>query len=196
MMGNNNRPKPGSQIKVEPIRRQEDINRIKALLTNHPRNLALFTLGINTNLRASDLIRITTGQITEIGPGESFELREKKTSKIRRITLNNGTHAVIQKWIGVGCLRQRDPIFRSQRGGRLTVAAVNHLVKGWCREIGLAGNYGSHTLRKTWGYHAWRAGIDLPRLMVIFNHSSQRQTLDYLCIQAEEIKDVYMSVEL
>ena len=47
-------------------------------------------------------------------------------------------------------------------------------------------------LRKTWGYHQRVTfGVDLPRLMVCFNHSTQRQTLDYLCIQPEEIKDVY-----
>ena len=34
-------------------------------------------------------------------------------------------------------------------------------------------------------------GVDLPRLMACFNHSSQKQTLDYLCIQPEEVKDVY-----
>lgn len=114
----NNRPKPGDRIKVEPIRRQQDIDRIKTLLADQPRNLALFALGINTNLRASDLTRITTGQIAEVGPGESFELREKKTGKIRRITLNNGTHRAIREWIEVGGLRQRDPLFRSQRGGK------------------------------------------------------------------------------
>jgi hypothetical protein len=56
----------------------------------------------------------------------------------------------------------------------------------------LKGNYGSHTLRKTFGYHQRVTfGVDLPRLMVVFNHSTQKQTLDYLCIQPKEIKDVY-----
>jgi len=72
------------------------------------------------------------------------------------------------------------------------VPSVHKLLKGWCSEINLKGNYGSHTLRKTWGYHQRVTfGVDLPRLMVCFNHSTQRQTLDYLCIQPEEIKDVY-----
>jgi hypothetical protein len=76
----------------------------------------------------------------------------------------------------------------------LTVPSVHRLVKGWCRDINLKGNYGSHTLRKTWGYHQRVTfGVGLPELMVAFNHSTQRQTLDYLCVQPEEIKNIYQN---
>ena len=87
-------------------------------------------------------------------------------------------------------------MFLSQRGNEsLTTSAVNALVKQWCKEIDLKGNYGSHTLRKTWGYHQHHTfKTPLPLLMDLFNHSSQRQTLDYLCIQPEERKAVYKNV--
>jgi len=191
-----NHPKIGSQIKVEPIRSKSDISKIKELLEDQPRNLALFTLGINTNLRASDLIKLKTGQILTLDTSGSFEIREQKTGKLRRLTLNNGTLQIVKSWIRIGNLAPDDPLFISQRENALTVSSVNRLVKSWCRKIGLTGNYGSHSLRKTFGYHAWKAGIDLPRLMTVFNHSSQKQTLDYLCIQAEEIQEVYLKVEL
>jgi len=55
---NPNHPKPGSSIKVDPIRNKRDIATIKKMLADRPRDPALFTLGINTNLRASDLLRI------------------------------------------------------------------------------------------------------------------------------------------
>ncbi len=52
-----------------------------------------------------------------------------------------------------------------------------------------------HTLRKTWGYHQRVSfNVGIPELMVCFHHSTQRQTLDYLCIQPEEIKSVYLNV--
>jgi len=48
------------------------------------------------------------------------------------------------------------------------------------------------SLRKTWGFHQRVSfGTDLPTLMVCFNHSTQKQTLDYLCVQPEEIRNVY-----
>jgi hypothetical protein len=66
------------------------------------------------------------------------------------------------------------------------------MVKAWCKAIKLKGNYGSHTLRKTWGYHQRVTyQVDIPTLMVCFNHATQKQTLDYLCIQPEEITNVF-----
>jgi len=59
-------------------------------------------------------------------------------------------------------------------------------------DVGFAKICKKHNIRKTWGYHQRVTfGVDLPRLMVCFNHSTQRQTLDFLCIHPEEIKDVY-----
>ena len=49
---NFNHPEKGSQIKVEPIKLKRDIQTIKKLLADKPLDLALFTVGINTNLRA------------------------------------------------------------------------------------------------------------------------------------------------
>jgi integrase len=190
---NQNRPKKGDQIKVDPIRKRKDIESIKKLLGDDPRNSALFTIGINTNLRASDLLRIKVGQVRDLKPGDEIELKEKKTGKSRRITLNKACVQAIQRLLASRPYADDDLLFTGQRGP-LTVPSVHRLVKGWCRAINLKGNYGSHSLRKTWGYHQRVTfGVDIPRLMVCFNHSTQRQTLNYLCIQPEEIKDVYQN---
>jgi integrase len=190
---NTNRPQPGSQIKVDPIRKLKDIDSIKKILADNPRNLAIFVLGINTNLRASDLLRITVGQVRGLKPGDEIALREKKTCKPRRITLNKACIEALQRLLATRSYDDADPLFLGQRGV-LTVPSVHFLVKSWCKAIHLKGNYGSHSLRKSWGYHQRVTfGVDIPRLMVCYNHSTQRQTLDYLCIQPEEIKDVYQN---
>lgn len=188
---NGNHPRVGDEIKVEPIRLTKDIKAIKKLLADNPRDLALFVLGINTNLRSSDLLRITAGQVRNLREMDEIELREQKTQKRRRISLNKACIDAIG-----GLLKSRDypddePIFSGQRGP-LTVPSVNRLVKGWCRAINLLGNYGSHTLRKTWGFHQRVSfGRGVAELMVCFNHSSERQTLAYLCVQPEELKSIY-----
>jgi integrase len=188
---NFNRPDKGDTIKVDPIRKLKDIDSIKKLISDNARDLTLFTIGINTNLRASDLLRIKVGQVRDLKPGDEIELKEKKTGKLRRVTLNKACVQAIQRLLASRSYEDADPLFVGQRGP-LTVPSVHRLVKGWCRDINLKGNYGSHTLRKTFGYHQRVTfGTDIPRLMVVFNHSTQRQTLDYLCIQADEIKDVY-----
>jgi integrase len=93
---NTNRPAKGSQIKVQPITRLKDIKAIKKLLADNPRDFCLFVLGINTNLRASDLTQITVGMVKDKKAGDDLELKEKKTGKTRRITLNNTAVGAIQ----------------------------------------------------------------------------------------------------
>ena len=189
---NFNHPKKGSKLKVEPIKDLKDIKTLKSLLKERPRDLALFTVGVNTNLRASDLLSIKAGTVRGLNPMDEIEVRERKTGKARRINLNKACNDAIQGLLASAPYEDGDLLFRSQRGEVLTVPSVNRLVKEWCRAINLKGQYGAHTLRKTWGYQQRVAfGRGLPELMVCFNHSTQRQTLEYLCIQPEEIRSVY-----
>ena len=191
---NKNHPKKDAQIKVDPIRNPKDIQAIKKILADKPRDYCLFTLGINTNLRASDLLSIEYDQVAGMSAGDELVLKEKKTRKERRITLNQSAIEGIQRLLDSAEYNDGDFLFKGQRG-LLTVPSVNRLVKSWCADINLKGNYGSHTLRKTFGYHQRvQLNTSIPELMVMFNHSTQRQTLDYLCIQADEIKDAYMKL--
>ncbi|GAM11371.1 putative integrase/recombinase YoeC [Geobacter sp. OR-1] len=190
-----NHPKIGDNIKVDPIRNVKDIKNIKKLLADHPRNLALFITGINTNLRASDLLKITVGQVKHLSPGDHFTTKEKKTGKPRNITINTTVYDSVRALLDTMPEAGDDePIFQSRKGGKpLSVPYLNSLVKGWCDAVNLKGNYGSHTLRKTFGYiHRTIHGTDIPTLMTMFNHSTQKQTLAYLGIQPEEIKAAYL----
>jgi integrase len=188
---NFNHPKKGSSIKVEPIKSKKHIQTIKKLLVYKPLDYALFVIGINTNLRASDLLRIKVGQVRDLQPNGEVVINEQKTRKKRRINLNKACIEAIQGLLASRKYSDEDYLFTGQRG-RLTVPTVGQKVKTWCRAINLRGNFSSHSLRKSWGFHQRVTfGNDLPRLMVCFNHSTQRQTLDYLCIQPEEIKNVY-----
>jgi len=193
-MANVNHPKAGDKIAVSPIRDLRDIKAIKKLLANHPRNLALFITGINTNLRASDLVRIKAKDVKDLKAGDELELKEKKTGKLRRITLNKSVVQAIQNLLKSRDYQEDDNLFMGKRGP-LAAISITALVKSWCKAINLnGGNYGAHTLRKTWGYHQRVTfGKGLPELMVCFNHASQRQTLDYLCIQPEEVRNIYLN---
>ena len=192
MAGNPNHPKKGSITKVEPIRSERDIRNIKRLLRDHPRNFAIFTFGININLRASDLVLLTVGNLRGLRPGDAFTIREKKTGKMKSITLNKTVYDAILPLLGNRS--DSDPLFVSEKTGKaLNPITLNLLVKGWCRETNIRGNYGSHTLRKTFGYiHRTVFNTDIPTLMMMYNHANQRQTLDYLCIQEAEIQCAYL----
>jgi integrase len=191
MAGNN--PKAGSIISVVPIKSVKDISTIKRLLADRPRDLALFVVGINTALRASDLLALTAGQVRAIlADGEDGGLvRETKTGKRRRIVFNGAARTALQRLLATREYGVADPIFQGQRGA-MSASYLCRMVAGWCAAINLRGHYGSHSLRKTWGYHQRVTfGVDIPTLMDALGHSTQRQTLSYLCIQPAEIKGAF-----
>ncbi|MCD4687207.1 MAG: tyrosine-type recombinase/integrase, partial [Anaerolineae bacterium] len=65
-----------------------------------------------------------------------------------------------------------------------------------CREVGLRGNYGTHSLRKTWGYHARINGVDLALIMHRLNHADLAYTKRYLGITDEELEAVVQRLNL
>ena len=140
-------------------------------------------------------MNITVGHVQILEPGDDLVLTEQKTGKERRITLNAVCVAAIENLLASQQAHEDDdPVFKSRKGGKLCVQSVHRLVNGWCRQINLTDNYGSHSLRKTWGYHQRVTfGADLPTIMTCFNHSTQRQTLKYLCVQPGEVKAIYQN---
>lgn len=200
---NRNHPAKGSVIKAEPIRNRDSIQKIKAALYRNPRDYCLFVLGINTAFRAGELLSLNCGQVAHLCAGDELELLQQKTGKRRSVTLNKVAVNAISRW-----LREHpnpvaaSPLFQSRRGGALQVSTVSNMVKLWCESAGLKGNYASHTMRKTWGFHQARSDSHLnkqmimPRLMKAFGHSSEAQTMRYLCISNAEVSALYLGLEL
>jgi integrase len=196
-MTRDNRPRKGAHIKVEPIRYLADIKRIKNFLVNRPRDLALFTLGINSPLRVSDLLRLTYDQVRGLSPGDFLVIHEKRTGRRFKVGFNNACCAAIANLDAAhpdrsGRKTASHFLFSSRRGDVLLPSSVHRLAKSWCKAIGLEGNYGANSLRKTWGYHQFATfGTDLSRLSTYFNHATRRQTLDYLCLSPEDFKSIF-----
>jgi integrase len=206
---NPNHPKLGDTIKVEPIRTVNAINRIRSDLASSPRNFALFVVGINTAYRASELLSIKVGQVRHLNPGDRLEIKQQKTKKYRAVTLNRSCVDAIQgllEHLDRKALRMRNLTWVDDESflfaGReptepLKVSTLNNLVKEWCSRARVAGNFGSHSLRKTWGYmQRTKKDVSVALLMQAFGHATQQQTLAYLCIQEKEIESIYTELEL
>lgn len=196
-MRNPNHPKKGSSIKVEPIRQKAAIERIKGRLLHEGklRDHCLFTLGVNTAYRANELLSLQVGQVAHLMVGDELSLKQSKNKKYRTVKLRRVSVDAIRLYLEndprMQGLPPEAPLFYSQKGTVLTVPSVVKMVKKWCDEAGCKGNYGSHTMRKTWGYWQRKRGMKVEVLMEAFGHATQRQTLAYLCIQPEEVADLY-----
>jgi integrase len=201
---NPNHPKLGCSIKVEPLRSKSEIDSIKSILTNNPRDYCLFTLGINTAFRANELVSITVGQVKRLKAFDTLTVKQSKTNKYRTVTINKVAYEAIQSCLYSHPSPNEDtsPLFCSTTTGRaLKPSTLSKYMKQWCRLAGLEGQYASHTIRKTWGYQIYRhhnhtsdqkqGSRKIAELMLAFGHKTERQTLEYLCISDSEIQSLY-----
>ncbi|EFI35194.1 integrase family protein [Desulfonatronospira thiodismutans ASO3-1] len=190
-----NHPIKGSSIRVEPIRRLEDIKAIKKLLRDSPRDLLLFTMGINNGLRIGDLLRLKVEDVQHLRPNEYLRIKEQKTGKHNVLLINKTVHKAMANYMEKLCPDSADYLFKSRKSGRaISVEHANRMVKNWCRQINLRGNYGTHTLRKTFGYiQRVHYGVGYELLCKRFNHSSSSVTMRYLGIEESEVNDILMN---
>jgi len=192
---NPNHPKTGDQIRVDPIRRLEDIKAIKCMLSDKPRDLLLFTIGINNGLRAGDLLRMKVKDVRHLKEGDGINIRETKTGKDNILMVNKPVYKVLRNYLEKVDPGDDDFLFTSRkRKTPLLVPSVNGLIKRWTKAINLRGNYGAHTLRKTFGYIQRKEyQVSWEILANRFNHSAPAVTRHYLGITKDEVSKILLN---
>lgn len=166
---------------VEPIREKRKIKQLKKLLKRQSlRNHFLFILGINTGLRISDLLRL---KVADVRNKTHILITEKKTDKRKKFKLNDKLRKAIDKYtLGK---RNDEYLFPSTSGNKpITRVRAYQIINGAARMIGLT-EIGTHTLRKTFGYHFYQRTRDIATLQMIFNHSHPSITLRYIGINQD-----------
>lgn len=191
---------------VQPIRDKKQIEAIKRHLKGNEygaRDLCLFTLGINSGLRVSDLLQLTVGDVVDAGgkPLDRITLRETKTGKSKSFPISTTAAKAIKDYLatrpGAGA---DEPLFLSRKSrtgdGHLRRAQAYELINGAARAVGITDPIGTHTLRKTFGYWAYKDGKDITLIQKLLNHASPAVTLAYIGITQDELDDVYLSLNL
>jgi integrase len=198
MNGNRNHPARGSFITVEPFREEKDIKAIRKLLSDNPRNHLLFVMGINNGLRVGDLLKLKVRDVRYMKIDDFMSIKEGKTGKQNILVINKTVHRVLSQYLE-GCeLSDEDYLFKSKKGDHpLTIQAVNASIKKWASSINLKGNYGAHSLRKTWGYiQRIKYGVGFEVICKRFNHQSPAVTMRYLGISDKEVQNILTNNEI
>lgn len=186
---------------VEPIRKTKQIHAMKKiLLAQSPRNYLLFTLGINSGLRISDILELKVKDlVNEHGKVRSFfEVREKKTGKYRKIAISKTVAKAVEAFLSDFSGQADQYVFASRKNPNRPISRVQayRIIRDAARMVGIEDRIGTHTLRKTFGYHAYRSGVDLALLQAIFNHASQQETLRYIGITQDQMDEVTLELNL
>ena len=184
---------------VQPIRDVKQIDTIKKLLKQQSlRDYCLFVLGINSGLRISDLLKLRISDISDKGKiKDRIRLREKKTNKFKDFPLSNSIKSALKEYLKTREYDENEPLFISRKNkGFLLRQQAYKIINDVAKSVGIKEKIGTHTLRKTFGYHAYNNGYDITLIQKLFNHSSPSVTLRYIGITQDEMDDVYLSLDL
>lgn len=193
---------------TQPIKDRETLARLKSYyVVEKPnlRNHLLIILGLNTALRISDILQLKWENLYEESTGcirDHLELTEHKTGKRKLVALNSTVRVALMQYRNfILNKRSYTPggyVFSSQKGENLALCRFQayRIIKEAAEAVGLPEHVSCHSLRKTFGYHAWRQGVPPALLMDIYNHSSYRITKRYLCIGQDEQDEVYRNISL
>lgn len=183
--------------RVEPIRDTDDIERMKDYsLKKNERDYILIMFGLYSGMRISDIVPLQVRQVLT----NTVEIREQKTGKSKQFAINPALRKALDHYIKHNELQLYDYLFPSRKrinkdGLRITHigrVAAYQIIKEAADFVGLQ-RIGTHSLRKTFGYHFYKKTHNVAMLMEIYNHSSPDITLLYIGYKQDEINNALTS---
>jgi len=178
---------------VEPIRDLEDIEKMKKILIKKSyRDYVMFCLGINCGLRISDLLGLKVG---DVRGKYRLKMKETKNKKNKNQLLPQQIIELLEDYIEGK--EDSEYLFKSRKNKNTPIhrQRAHSILSNAGKQIGLE-SIGTHTLRKTFGYHFYQRKKDVALLQDIFNHSSPSITLRYIGINQdmldEAMEDFYL----
>ncbi|MBA7592991.1 Tyrosine recombinase XerC [subsurface metagenome] len=191
---------------VKAIQSKSTIQAIKGIITEEPkmantsRNILLWTMGTNLGLRISDLLALKLKDVQDSKGNirESLEITEVKTKRPRDINIRPPVRKALQSFIKATDIYDlNEYLFKDRRKGRddvnkpITRVRAWQMINEWGRKAGVTHRIGTHTLRKTFGKFAHKAGIPLIYISEELGHRNIEVTKRYLGITVDETKNAF-----
>lgn len=189
---------------TQPIRNLTELELLKDYyLTVSPnlRNYALICTGINTALRISDIRLLKWENVYDFKEKrfrKHLSLTEQKTGKTNRIAMNQSLIQAFSMYMeSLGRVSPDAYIFTGNgRTNPLSRSQAFRIIRDGARDLHLSQSVSCHSLRKTFGYHAWRNGVAPVVIMSIYNHSSFHITTRYLGIEQDDKDSAFLKLNL
>lgn len=184
---------------TQPIRSKKKIEELLTYLKGKSyRDYMIAKIQLNTARRISDIIRLKVSDILK----EDYTLKkyitiqEQKTKKVARIVINQSIQESIQDYIIEQKMDYDDYLFKSRKGKNnpITTTQAHRIFQNASQVLNLE-NFGTHSLRKTWGYFCYQETHNIALIMDVFNHSSEKITLRYIGITQKDKDYMHMLIK-
>ena len=174
--------------------------RIRLQLGHRTRELALFDLGLDSKLRACDLVRL---RVRDICHGDRVSPRaivmQQKTARPVQFEITPPTRDAVTAWIKEAKLANDDFLFPSRvhESPHLGTRQYARILNSWIEEIGLDPTaYGTHTIRRTKASLIYRRTKNIRAVQLLLGHSKLESTVRYLGIEVEDALELSEQTEI
>lgn len=190
-------------MEVEPIRELADVKRMYEWINENftPKEAECFLIGCNVALRAGDLLALRFDQFKG---SEKVTIKERKSGMRKDIPITKPVREAVERLDAYYAANDFEPTYLFQSFS----TRVYHLCQPICiqwlgttmkkagKELGLNYNINTHSMRKTWGYHAYKSGEDIAFVQALLNHREQYTTLRYIGATKDYVEKMVVSHQM
>ncbi|MGL6115012.1 tyrosine-type recombinase/integrase [Cetobacterium sp. SF1] len=173
----------------------------KGLFNYNPMIFYVWKVGVNLALRVSDVLNIKIEEAREYLELGEYKSKDIKTGKRNHVKLNKNTIEAFER-----ALDLREKNINNNKDNRflfvgmgnrsysypksMTRQTVDRAFKYIVDNENLKIDVGTHTMRKTWGYMAYKKTNNIEIIMKRLNHSSPGTTMAYIGITNREVDEL------
>lgn len=164
------------------------------------RDLALFTLVIDSKLRGCDVVSMKIGDVAPRGYViDRAIVRQKKTGRPVKFEISEQTCQAIDDYLEAKKTMPRDYLFKGHCGidRCLTTKQYARLVSRWIALIGLDPSlFATHSIRRTKATLISRKTGNLRAVQLLLGHSKVESTVRYLGIEVDDALAIAEQVDV
>lgn len=169
-------------------------NEVKRMVTavnmnskNGLRDVAIIQILLQCGLRVGEIYRLIVDDVTINKTSGNLKVRDKKTRSERYVPLNKSVKHSLIKFIELrGEISGNEPLFISERGTRLSIKGIQHLVKKYLCAIG-RDDLTTHDLRHHFATKLYSQIGKLTAVQQVLGHRNLSTTARYLNTSESEI---------
>jgi len=147
-----------------------------------PRDRAIATLLFCTGIRISECKDLNEDDVLFTSRKGLLKVRNGKGSSYREVPLNGPCRIALQEWVDERRIKyaqvDEEAFFLSNRGTRLSVDSIDHLIRGLAQSAKLE-SVSAHTLRHTCLTNLIRDGADVVLVAQVGGHKKLETTMRY-----------------
>jgi len=174
--------------------------RAKLQLERRTRDLALFNLAIDSELRGCDLVALRVDDVAPNGYTiDRANVRQRKTGRPVRFELTEVTRQALDGYLRVSDRKPGQCLFQGRRGPdqSLTTRQYTRLVSEWISGIGLDPlKYATHSMRRTKATLIYRRTGNLRAVQLLLGHSKIESTVRYLGVEIDDALDIAEKIDV